>query len=170
MTVDSGTGTLLISFYDTRHDASRGRAARYLAASIDGGATFAPQTFVNRPESVFDVATGQNRVIGPIPDNETGGNPNTDGTFGYGTRQGMVALNGNVYIAWSSNENGGPDGKAFLDIRVAHATYAAGPRIIDGTSGVVTTTDASGTPRPASLTSPSTGRLTRPASLAMTSR
>ena len=59
----------------------------------------------------------------------------------------MVALNGNVYIAWSSNENGGPDGKAFLDIRVARATYAAGPRIVAGTSGVVTTTDASGTPQ-----------------------
>ena len=147
VTVDSGTGTLLISFYDTRNDASRGRAAQYLAASIDGGATFAPQTFVNRPESVFDVATGQNRVVGPIPDNESGGNPNSDGTFGYGTRQGLVALNGNVYTAWSSNENGGPDGKAYLDIRVARATYAAGPRIVDGTSGVVTTTDASGTPQ-----------------------
>ena len=43
VTVDSGTGTLLISFYDTRNDASRGRAAQYLAASIDGGATFAPR-------------------------------------------------------------------------------------------------------------------------------
>ena len=147
VTVDSGTGTLLISFYDTRNDASRGRAAQYLAASMDGGATFAPQTFVNQPESVFDVATGQTRVVGPIPDNESGGNPNSDGTFGYGTRQGLVALNGNVYVAWSGNENGGPDGKAYLDIRVARATYAAGPRIVSGTSGVVTTTDASGTPQ-----------------------
>ncbi|QDV39602.1 Ig-like domain-containing protein [Tautonia plasticadhaerens] len=142
--VDQQTGTVAVSFYDARHDASRGRVATYLAVSVDGGETFAPQTFVNQKELVFDVATGTNRVVGPIPDNAAQGN--TVGTFSFGHRQGLAALGGNIFTAWSGNLNGGPDGTIFLDIRAARAITAAGPRVVDGTAGVVPTTDPSGTP------------------------
>ncbi|RUL84947.1 Ig-like domain-containing protein [Tautonia sociabilis] len=145
--VDRATGTVVVSFYDTRHDASRVRAAMYVTASIDGGASFSEQVFVNQPEAVLDVANGQTRVVGPIPDNAPSGSSPADGTFGYGIRQGLAVLGGRVYSAWSSNLNGGLDGQDALDIQVARATIAAGPRIVEGTSGVVTTTDASGTPQ-----------------------
>lgn len=55
-------------------------------------------------------------------------------------------LDGQVYSAWSGNLNGGRNGELFLDVRVARATIPAGPRGLDGTSGVVTAIDASGTP------------------------
>ena len=145
--VDRTNGTLVVQFYDARHDAARRRVATTVAASIDGGQTFSPQVFVNQPESVFDVAIGDNRIVGPIPDNQGGGNPNADGRFGYGPRQGLTVNAGRIYTAWSGNLNGGLDGKAFLDIRVARSVMAAGPRIVDGTMGIVTTTNGSGTPQ-----------------------
>ena len=148
--VDQATGTLVVSFYDTRHDASRVRAAMYVTASIDGGDTFSEQVFTNAPERVFDVATGGFRDIGPIPDNQPGSQPDSDpavdATFGYGIRQGLAVLGGRVYTAWSGNQNGGLDGEDALDIRVARATIAAGPRVVEGTTGVVTTTSG-GTPQ-----------------------
>ena len=145
--VDRTTGTLVVQFYDARHDAARRRVATTVTASIDGGQTFSPQVFVNQPEAVFDVAIGEDRVVGPIPDNQGGGNPNADGRFGYGPRQGLSVNAGRIYTAWSGNLNGGLDGKAFLDIRVARSVIAAGPRIVDGTMGIVTTTNGSGTPQ-----------------------
>ena len=45
--VDSYTGTVVLSFLDARNDAARVRVATYVAASTDGGATFAPQVFAN---------------------------------------------------------------------------------------------------------------------------
>ena len=92
------------------------------------------------------MALGRDRVVGPIPDNQSGDNPNTDGTFSYGTRQGLAVLGGRVFNAWSGNLNGGLDGKSYLDIHAAQALIPAGPRVVDGTMGVVTTTDTSGTP------------------------
>src|SRR5262249_23751802 len=80
-------------------------------------------------------------------------NPNREGTIaGFGDRQGLAVAGGRVYAAWSSNLNGGitGDGNLLLDIRVARATIAAGPRIIDGTSGQVGESgDTLNTQRPA---------------------
>ena len=152
--VDNTTGTVVVQFYDARYDAAHVRAAMMVTASVDGGQSFSPQqnAYVNQPEAVLDLATGASRSTGPIPDNQSSGNPNADGTFGYGLHQGLAVLGGKVYTAWSGNENGGPDGKAFLDIRVARTTIAAGPRITSGTSGVVTTTDGSGVPQASQFT------------------
>lgn len=145
--VDPGTGTVVVQFYDTRHDASRLRPATYITASINGGASFSEQVFVNQPETVFDVATGTFRTVGPIPDNQSGGNPIADNLFGFGVRQGLAVLDGRVYSARSSNLNAGNSGEQYLDIQVVRATLPSGPRVIDGQAGVVSTTNTSGTPQ-----------------------
>lgn len=140
--VDQATGALVVTYYDGRYDAARSRVATTIATSIDGGQTFGPQTFANTPLIVNNEATGQNQVLGPIPDNESAGNtaPGNDrALFGFGGRQGLAVLDGRIYPAWSSNQNGGIDGKALLQTRVARATVAAGPRVIDGTMGPVGT-------------------------------
>ena len=138
--VDQATGTLVVSYYDGRYDGARARLATTIATSIDGGATFGPQAFANTPVLARDQATNQFVNLGPVPDNESGGNtaPGADkGTFGFGDRQGLAVLGGHVYTAWSGNENGGFDGKQLLKIRVAAAEIAAGPRIVGGTMGPV---------------------------------
>ncbi|MGE3819128.1 MAG: hypothetical protein AB7I30_06800, partial [Isosphaeraceae bacterium] len=137
--VDQGTGTLVISYTDTRFDAAQARVATMVATSIDGGSTFGPQTFANASRTAYDQATGQTRILGPIPDNNSSGNnmADKDGTFGFGDRQGLAVLNGRVYPAWSSNINGGNAGTQLLRIRVGQATIAGGPRIVDGTMGPV---------------------------------
>ena len=114
------------------------------------------------PLTVLDQATGSNKILGPIPDNESGGNTatgNDRATFAFGDRQGLAVAGGHVYPIWSSNQNGGADGRALLNIRVAQATIAAGPRIVSSTMGPIgldglgrtldplnTTTTADGTP------------------------
>jgi subtilisin-like proprotein convertase family protein len=155
--VDQGTGTVVVTYYDGRYDAARARVATTIATSLDGGKTFGPQTFANTPLQVTDLATGQLTILGPIPDNESGGNTATGAdlaTFAFGDRQGLAVSHGHVYPAWSSNINGGNDGKQLLNIRVAAAEIAAGPRILSGTMGPVglpgdnlnNTTAADGTP------------------------
>ncbi len=158
--VDPATGTLVLSWFDARYDASEGRVARYVTSSIDGGLSFSEQTFVNRPETAVDVATNELVILGPVPDNQSGGNPLTEGTFGFGTRQGLAVFAGNVYVGWSSNENagatpdasffGGLDAQGLLDTRVVRATIAAGPRaIVDETTRLTFNTPDSGTAIPA---------------------
>jgi large repetitive protein len=154
--VDEGTGTLVITYYDGRYDAARARVAMTIATSIDGGASFGPQNFANTPLAVRDEATGQTVTLGPIPDNESSGNTATgkDTTFAFGDHQSVAVSHGHVYPAWSSNLNGGNDGKQLLNIRVATGEIAAGPRIISSTMGPVgqpgdavnNTTAADGTP------------------------
>jgi subtilisin-like proprotein convertase family protein len=148
--VDQTTGTLVLSWYDARHDASRARVGRYIAASIDGGQTFSPQTFLNLPEHAFDEASRRDVVIGPIPDNMSASNTNRDTAFGFGTQQSLLAYNGQVYAVWTGNENGGFDGRMESEILSATAQIATGPAIIDSTTGVVdapinTTTAPDGT-------------------------
>ena len=142
MAVDQATGTVAVSFYDGRYDAARSRVAEYLATSIDGGASWAgSETFLNPANVVTDEATGQKVNLGPIPDNESAGNPNQEKTFGFGDREGLVVFGGKVYAAWSSNLNGGTDPTPanlnLLSIRIAQATIGAGPRVTVGTSGPV---------------------------------
>src|SRR5262249_42451813 len=52
--VDPSTGTLVVTWYDARYDAARARVARFIATSLDGGSSFGPQTFLNRPDQPFD--------------------------------------------------------------------------------------------------------------------
>jgi subtilisin-like proprotein convertase family protein len=153
--VDPWTGTLVVSWYDARHDAAQARLSNYVTTSIDGGGTFGGETFVNAKQTVTDLSTGTATVIGPVPDNQSAGNPLADATFTYGWRQGLAVLGGHVYAAWSSNENAGARGDSFLDIRVSQATIAAGPRVVSGTSGVVGRTGDTLNPLPADGTGPS---------------
>jgi subtilisin-like proprotein convertase family protein len=138
--VDPTTGTVVLSFLDARHDAARARGATTLAASIDGGTTFSPQTdaFLNDPQTVFDNVTRQTLTLGPIPENQSAGNPLRDATFQLGDRQGLAVLGGRVVAAWSGNQNGGNRALNRLDIRTAQASIAIGPRIVQSTMGPVT--------------------------------
>lgn len=137
--VDSATGSVVLSFYDARNDAARARVATYVAASNDGGQSYAPQVYANRSQTAVDAITGQVVNLGPIPDNQSSGNPNTDGTFGFGTHQGLAVFGGHIYPIWSSNENSANNinGLERLDIRTARMTISAGPRIVDSTMGAV---------------------------------
>ena len=132
--VDAATGTVFLSWLDSRVDASNSRVATYLAASSDGGASFAPQVYANVSQMARDGITDQLVNLGPIPESQLVG---TDTTFGFGTHQGLAVYDGKAFPAWSSNLNGGSDGKQLLDIRTVKATFAAGPRVIASTMGAV---------------------------------
>src|SRR5262249_48816478 len=88
-----------------------------------------------------DAITGQTVNLGPIPDNQSSGNPVADGTFSFGSHQGLAVFGGKIHPIWSSNENsiGRPNNQRDqrLDIVSATATIAAGPRVIDSTMGAV---------------------------------
>ncbi len=108
--VDVATGSVVLAWLDARNDAAQARVATYVGASNDGGQFFAPQVYANRSQTAIDAITGdaftgQVVNLGPIPDNQSGGNPNTDGTFGYGTHQGLAVYGGHIYPIWASNEN-----------------------------------------------------------------
>ena len=94
------------------------RVANYIAASTDGGSTFAPETYANAhlaspaatTSPVIDAITGKPVNLGPIPDNQSSGNNNQETTFGFGQRQGLAVANGHIIPVWSSNQNAGqPD-------------------------------------------------------------
>ncbi len=149
LAVDPLTGTLVASWYDARNDSAfvadadpntqeqfaGMRLARYVAASIDGGQSFSQNDFVNRAQLEIDNLNVLGPTInnGPIPDNQSAGNPDADATFGFGDRQGLAVYGGRLYAAWSSNENqrGIFNGQRRLDIRVSRAALAAGPRVVD---------------------------------------
>ena len=92
-----------MSWFDTRNDAAAARVATYVTYSTDGGKTFSPQIYANVPQTATDAITGDTVILGPVPDNESSGNPNTEGTFGFGTHQGLAVYGGHVYLAWASN-------------------------------------------------------------------
>ena len=52
--VDPFTGTLVVSYYDGRWDPAQARVSNYLATSIDGGASFGKQVFVNQPKDSIE--------------------------------------------------------------------------------------------------------------------
>ena len=107
--VDQATGSVVLSWYDARHDAARLRVATYLTASIDGGRTFSEQTFANQPRQIVDAITGAVDRSLPIPDNQSNGNSVREGTFGFGDNQGLAVSGGRIYPIWSGNLNGGPN-------------------------------------------------------------
>ena len=161
--VDQYTGTVVVSYLDTRNDASAVRVATYIAASTDGGSTFAPESYANPVTNaaqlpVEDAITGAPVVLGgPVPDNESSGNNDQETTFGFGQHQGLAIADGEIIPVWASNENQGSktlNQKVSLEIVSAQVTYAAGPRVIASTQGPVgqpgdtvnTDREADGTP------------------------
>ncbi len=158
LAVDRQTGAVALTYRDARYDASRLRPAVSLQTSIDGkisfdtatyGAgrapTFGAATFLNAPQQAFDAAARKTVVLGPIPDNQA--DPGTTyvsnlDVGGFGDSEGLVFFGGKVIQAWASNVNGGDTGQTLdsdskLDIRVATALVAAGPRIVSSTMGPV---------------------------------
>ncbi|MCC6417524.1 MAG: proprotein convertase P-domain-containing protein [Gemmataceae bacterium] len=127
LAIDPTTGTLVIMYYDARWDASRARPATFIQTSIDGGLTWSPATFLNKPKTAIDAITGQEVFIEPIPNNlpQAGAN-------GFGNHQGLAVYNGRVIPIWSGNENAG--GAALW---TADTTIAAGPRVVNGDMGPV---------------------------------
>ena len=149
--VDQTTGTLVMSFLDARNDAARARYATYIATSIDGGNTFAPETFVNQAQTATDVITNKTVVAEPIPDNVSAGNGSKDGTYGMGFHQGLAVAGGNIYPVWAGNFNGNnllygrtSTERLKTDILTAQVEIAAGPRIISSTMGPVQATTVDG--------------------------
>ena len=170
--VDSSTGTVVVTWFDARNDASNGRAATYIATSNDGGDTFSTrtetggynnqvpsnQTFLNNPKLAIDAVTGRTVVMEPIPSNFTTFNVDADGNFrapnGPGLRQSLIAVDGRVLPFWAGNNNAtgtqifiGRQGiyeNADL-VATAPAQITAGPRIVTGDQGpVINTADAGG--------------------------
>ncbi len=139
--VDPASGAVVVSYYDTSYDAARARAAMSIQVSIDGGQTFNESNFANQPLVAFNQASQQNVTLGPIPDNQSGGNSKTDGTYGFGTSQSLAVLDGHIYPAWSGNDNGGSDNTniELLNIHVGSELYSVGPRVIAATEGPVGT-------------------------------
>jgi subtilisin-like proprotein convertase family protein len=148
--VDQTTGALVVTFYDARQDAARARVARYLAVSIDGGSTFAPETFANPAQTALDAITGATDVLGPIPDNESPGNSLTDKTDGFGNAEAVLFNAGHIVPIWAGNQLIDAMGVAHLNegtlgIRSAEATVAAGPRVIASSMGPVQSETVDGT-------------------------
>jgi subtilisin-like proprotein convertase family protein len=136
LTVDQTTGALVASWYDARNSPVRQTVARYVGASIDGGQTFNANTWLNQNITPFDEVTQTGVTVGPLADDFSSTDVQFDQMFGFGNRQSITALNGQVYGAWSGNEGLGRDGKEKLNVLSATATIAAGPRIISSTQGV----------------------------------
>jgi subtilisin-like proprotein convertase family protein len=144
--VDSKTGTLAITWFDGRLDASKARVANYIVTSNDGGATFSPQTtryvdedknqqdqvsqqpFLNVPRFALDAITLSAFTVEPLPNNMAASTI----AQGFGTRQSLYFDNGQVWAYWTGNLNA--TGSAAMG---ATATIAVGPRIIDIDQGTV---------------------------------
>ncbi len=149
LAVDPLTGTLAVSWFDGRQDASTRRLANYVATSIDGGATFSAQgrdAYFNVPKQAIDTITGKSYNLEPIPNNFTVG---TALTSGMGVRQSLLYNNGKLTAYWAGNQNL-DKGVAILSAR---STTGAGPRIVSSDMGPVGNSSgfngllADGTPR-----------------------
>ncbi len=131
--VDSSTGTLVLSWYDGRHDAGRTRVARFLTTSINGGRTFSEQVFANSAAAPVDAITRQATILGPVPENMGPLNPSRNQVFGYGNIQAMGIFEGRAILAWTGNRN--VVGNS--NIQIARAAITVGGRIVESTMGPV---------------------------------
>ncbi|OJW21002.1 MAG: hypothetical protein BGO49_30085 [Planctomycetales bacterium 71-10] len=143
--VDQTTGSLVMSWRDGRDDSARARSSVYVTTSIDGGASFSLQSSANPSQTAVDAVTGRTISLNPEGDNFNGADPAAS-AFGFGFQIGLAVGSGQVYLAWAGNLN-----KSHLNSSLAivgdpfrtyvqRMTIAAGPRVIDGTQGVVDTT------------------------------
>lgn len=148
VTVDPVTGTVVATWYDTRLDAAKNRAATFVATSLDGGATWSDQTrttaetadnqtspFLNQPKAAIDFITGTQYTLQPVPTNV-----NQAGANGLGIRQSVIAYGGNIYGFWAGNANAA----GVTGIFSGHAVTAAGPRVIAGDLGAVVSASSAG--------------------------
>ncbi|MGA2704845.1 MAG: VCBS repeat-containing protein, partial [Isosphaeraceae bacterium] len=147
--VDQATGTVVLDWRDARDDAANARVATYITTSIDGGATFSPQTYANPADTAVDAITGQTEVLGPLPDNQSAGNPQRDSDFGYGNQMGLAVFNGQVYPIWAGNFNQGAYSASTnsivgnpLNIWYRPMVIAAGPRIVSSSMGPISLAEA----------------------------
>ncbi len=127
LAVDPVTGTLGAMWYDGRTDAAHIRIANSFTTSIDGGVTFAKDTFLNTQHSATDFYTGAIVNLEPIPDNLA-----VAGPFGFGDRSGLAMYGGRVYPFWSGNLDVG--GSTIFTNTV---TVAGGPRLVSGDMGAL---------------------------------
>lgn len=149
--VDATTGTVVATWYDTRLDANETRAATFLAASIDGGATWSNQTvtvsgsadgtqpFLNQPKTAKDLVTGTVYTLQPVPTNVPQANAATSSLTALGVRQSVIAAGGTIYAYWAGNPN-----TTGLSIQSGRAVTAAGPRVIAGDMGPVLAASTAG--------------------------
>jgi hypothetical protein len=147
--VDQATDTVVLDWRDARDDAANARVATYITTSINGGATFSPQTYANPADTAVDAITDQTEVLGPLPDNESAGNPQQDTGFGFGNQMGLAVFNGQVYPIWAGNFNQGTYDTATgaivgnpLNIWYRPMVIAAGPRIISSSMGPIPLAEA----------------------------
>jgi len=127
ITVDPVTGTLGVMWYDGRYDAQHVRVANAFTTSIDGGVTFAPDTFLNTKQTAIDFYTGATILLEPVPDNLT-----LAGALGFGDRSGLAMYGGRVYPVWAGNLD-----VAGSQIFTNIVTVAGGPRLVGGDMGPV---------------------------------
>jgi subtilisin-like proprotein convertase family protein len=138
--VDSSTGTVVLTWYDTRLDASAVRAAEFIATSTDGGQTFSSQTFsteteqpfLNEPVAGTDIITGTTYDLQPIPTNLVQASGATS-YEGVGIRQSVIVHDGIINADWSGNFN-----QTGASIFGGEAVIAAGSRTVSGDEGDVT--------------------------------
>ncbi len=126
--VDQTTGTLIITYYDASGDAANVRYAAAVVASVDGGENFSSVSYLNQFRTATNFLTGDSVDYGPI-----GGNLSQAGTYGFGTRQGVVAYAGKIYSTFSTNLNA-----AGAEVYAETAETASGPRVVYGDMGTVT--------------------------------
>jgi len=137
--VDPATGTLAVSYQDTRYDPTLTRTVDTIQISGDGGQTFSTSTYADANLVAYDQTTQRNVVIGPVPLNQAL-KPDAvagDGQGGIGDRQGLALYNGRLYAAFATNMNGGVDTGRITQIHVAPMLYQTGPRVISSTMGQV---------------------------------
>jgi large repetitive protein len=144
--VDQTTGTVVVSFLDERYDAAQKRPATFVGASIDGGQTFAPETYLNTPVTALDAI--KDNFNAPIALEPIPSNAKEELAFGLGNRQGLAVAGGKIVALWSGNRyqdlvhtgtNGLPDdlNNPNLDIWSGTASISAGPRIINADMGPI---------------------------------
>ena len=142
--VDQYTGTLGVSYLDTRYDASRIRVVNSVQTSIDGGRTFSATKNANLEMAPTDVITGDTVMDIPVPDNQGAANPVRDAQWGFGVRSSLQMFAGQIFPAWSfnyntgydTNNNGGTNVAMFRgNIAIGRMYTSAGPRVIESTMG-----------------------------------
>lgn len=152
VTVDSANGTVVASWFDARNDPSRARVAVYMTTSIDGGQSYSRDVLASEQHTAVDAITGATVVLGPLPENQSGGN--AESVAGYGTRLGLAAYGGKAYPVWVGNLDAATinNNKQPLQVQTAIASYNAGPSVISSTVGPVTGNPAAdGTPQVSSF-------------------
>ena len=142
LTVDPATGTLVAAWRDASADPNNTLVATEIATSIDGGASFSPESYANPSLTATDAIDTQTQVV-LSPEGDNGSSTNAaDTTYGFGTSLGLAAYDGQVYPLWTGNLNKVTvvNGTPTLDSLFAlfqPMVIAAGPRVVNSTQGPI---------------------------------